>query len=167
MFGETLTWGSVPTIVASGVLSALVALITSRFSDREKTRLAAEQRNLEILIGARLKVYPALYSLLSDIPKAFDDSPTVSLDPLGLLKNFNQWDSQHSILMSQKTSNCCDNFRQALVKAVRDGRVPSKADRFRDLRKLAQKLELGLRSDLGIHGTKEGRWHLDQAEAEY
>lgn len=59
-------------------------------TDREKTRLAAEQRNLEILIGARLKEYPTLYSLLSDIPKAFDLSPTVTLDPRGLLKRLNE-----------------------------------------------------------------------------
>jgi hypothetical protein len=72
-----LTWASsLPTIVQSAIVSILVAGITSWLTswvrDTTKARLAAEQRNLAILIGARLKEYPVLYSLLSDIPKAFD-----------------------------------------------------------------------------------------------
>jgi hypothetical protein len=137
------------------MVSILVAWITSRVSDREKTRLAAEQRNLEILIGARLKEYPALYALLSDIPKAFDLWPTVTLDPAGLLKKFNEWDSQHAILMSSDTSNCCSRFRHALVMAVHKKRVPSQIDSFGDVQVLAQDLEHALRSDLGLQGFKQ------------
>jgi hypothetical protein len=149
----------------SAIVSILVAWITSRLSDREKTRLAAEQRNFEILIGARLKEYPVLYSLLSDIPKAFDHWPTVTLDPPGLLKKVNEWDSQHAILMSRVTSNCCNTFRIALVRAVYNGRVPSEIDLFDDLRMLASDLEHALRSDLAIPGTKQHRGILS-GEAE-
>jgi hypothetical protein len=155
MSGEKLTWASLLTIVLSAMVSILVAWITSRLSDREKTRLATEQRNLEILIGARLKEYPALYALLSDIPKAFDLCPTVTLDPAALLKKFNEWDSQHAILMSSDTSNCCSRFRHALVMAVHKQRVPSQIDSFGDVQVLAQDLEHALRSDLGLQGFKQ------------
>ena len=155
MLGGTLAPTSLTTIVMSAIVSIFVAWITSRISDREKIRLAAEQRNFEILIGARLKEYPSLYSLLSDIPKAFDRWPTVTLDPPGLLKKINEWDSQHAILMSRVTSNCCDTFRTALDEAVYNGRVPSETDLFDDLRELATDLEHALRSDLAIPGTKQ------------
>lgn len=167
MPGGTLTWASLLTIVISAMVSILVAWITGKLIDREKTRLAAEQRHLELLIGARLKEYPTLYALLSDLHKAFDRWPSVTLDPPSLLKKINHWDSQHSILMSRETSNCCDKFRNALVQAVYDGRVPSESDDFADLQVLAQQLELALRSDLGIHGTKEKSGHLVQETGWY
>jgi hypothetical protein len=77
---------------------------------------------------------------------------TVKLDPPALLKRINDWDSQHAILMSRDTSNCCDAFRHKLVEVVHKGRVPGPADRFSDLRRLAQDLEHALRTDLGVKG---------------
>jgi hypothetical protein len=159
----TSIWGSLLTIALSAVVSMLVAWLTSRRTmvvEREKTRLAAEQSHLEVLVQARLKEYPALYALLSDLPKAFDRWPTVTIDLPNLLTQFNQWDSQHSILMSLETSNCCNRFRMALVDAVFQGREPSEKDRFADLRTLAEHLELALRSDLGIHGITLLKEHL-------
>jgi hypothetical protein len=143
------------TVALSALVSSLVAWVTSRRTivvEREKARLTAEQRHLEVLVNARLKEYPSLYKLLSDLPKAFDAQPTVTIDIASLLAQFNQWDSQHSILMSINTANCCDRMRSALVKAVAEGRAPSKGDQFHDLRGIAQDLELALKSDLGIHG---------------
>ncbi len=163
----TLTWASLATIIASAIASVGVALFTSWRVDREKTRLAAEQRNIEILIGARLKEYPALYSLLSDLQKAFDRCPSVSLDPPSLLKKFNEWDSRHAILMSRDTSNCCNDFRNALIEVVFNQRVPGENDNFDELIRLAQRLELALRTDLGIEGTRQKSGHLVQEKDRY
>src|SRR5450631_2690518 len=115
MLGGSLTWASLPIIAISAIVSSFLAWMISRGIEHEKSWLAAAQRNLEMLIEARLEEYPALYSLVSDIPKAFDLSPTVALDPLSLLKKLNEWDSQYAILMTSNTSNCCYAFRHALV----------------------------------------------------
>jgi hypothetical protein len=145
---------SLVTITLGALVSVLVAWVTSRRTivvEREKTRLSSEQGNLAFLVQARLMEYPALYSLLSDMAKAFDPYPTVSLDLECLLKQFNQWDSKHSILMSLETSNCCHKFRKALVKAVHGKLTPSK-ENLAHLLERATELELALRGDLGIHG---------------
>ena len=48
--------------------------------EAEKTRLATQQKVFESLVARRLQVYPELYAILSDLPKAFDSVATLSLD---------------------------------------------------------------------------------------
>ena len=142
-------------VLLSAPVSLVVAWVTSRRTivvETEKARFSAQQKALELVLTRRLATYPEIYALLSEIPKAFDDVPTVVLDLRSTLERFNVWDSQNSILMSNDTSNYCHEFRMALVAAVKAGRQPSSDDQFGDIRALAERLELALRTDLGLHG---------------
>jgi len=142
---------------ASAVVALLVAWLAGARAARlevDKIRLATQQLALSKLLEARLREYPKLYAMLSDLPKAAYDNPsTVSVDLKQLLARVNEWDSQHAVFLGPDTTNSCDAFRQALVRAVREAQ-PSNHRIPLDLLKAAARLELALRSDLGIHGFR-------------
>jgi hypothetical protein len=139
----------------SALISAVVALLVSWFSSRralrlemDKLRLSTQQLALSKLLEVRIREYPALYSMLSDLPKA-TESENAAVD-LGLLLNrVNEWDSRYAIFMGPETSNTCYAFRQALRAAAS---AESPASGSAQLLRAAERLELALRSDIGIHG---------------
>jgi len=140
----------------SALVAALVAWITTRRTLRaevERLRLAVQQKLLEQLVAARLAVYPELYAMLSELPKAARgtlSSPGVLRE---LLAKVNAWDSKHAILLGPDATNVCYAFRQTLADA---GRGADEVDdtRLADLFRRAELLELALRSDLGIYGVE-------------
>lgn len=140
----------------TAVVSALVAWFTARRSVRvevEKLKLGAQQKILEQLVTARLSVYPALYALMSDLVKAVHSEHEDSLALETVLKNVNEWDSKHSILLGPHTTNVCYEFRQSLLHAVRNPNISSE-QYWPVLSRKAELLELALRSDLGIYGIE-------------
>jgi hypothetical protein len=140
---------------ASAVVALLVAWLAGTRAARlevNKLRLATQQLAFSKLLEARIREYPKLFAMLSDLPKAAYDSPsTVAVNLSELLGRVNKWDSQHAVFLGPETANSCDAFRQALLGAVRatqpnDRLIPEA------LLAAAARLELALRSDLGIHG---------------
>lgn len=150
-----ITLAPLLTLLLSALISLIVAWVTSRRAialEAEKARFSVQQKTFELMLARRLQTYPEIYALLSDLAKTFDVVPTVCVDLRKMLERFNAWDSQNSLVMSLDTSNHCHEFRMALVAAVHAKRRPSSDDQFIDLRQLAERLELALRTDLGLHG---------------
>ena len=153
----------VPLYVAavSATVAFLVALFTSLHTVRlevEKVRLTTQQRAFEKVLEVRLKEYPKLYSLLSDLPKALEPGSDIVV-PLGdLLRQVNEWDSQYSIFLSPDASNTCYEFRQQLLDLRKEhsGSIRDAIDEKgrSSLLRWAERLELALRSDLGLHGME-------------
>jgi hypothetical protein len=139
----------------SAIISAAIALLVSWFSSRrtvrleiDKLRLSTEQLAFSKLLEVRIREYPALYSMLSDLPKAIQcETAAVDLDQL--LSRVNEWDSQHSIFMGPETSNICYAFRAKLRAEASGKSTPTIPV---ELLEAAEQLELALRSDIGIHG---------------
>ena len=61
----------------------------------------------------------------------------------------NEWDSQYAIFLGADTSNICYAFRATLRSA---GTERPNSPTAEDILDAAERLELALRSDIGIHG---------------
>lgn len=141
--------------IYSAVISAAIAVLVSWFSSRrtvrleiDKLRLSTQQLAFSKLLEVRIREYPKLYAMLSDLSKALDDSAS-PVDFEQLLSRVNEWDSQYAIFLGPETSNICYEFRTTLRAAAGpDFNLTNKAQ----MRDAATRLELALRSDLGIHG---------------
>jgi hypothetical protein len=142
---------------ASAVVALLVAWLAGTRAARlevNKLRLATQQLAFSKLLETRIREYPKLFAMLSDLPKAAYDNPsTVAVDLRELLGRVNEWDSQHAVFLGPETVNSCDAFRQALLDAVR-ATQPNNLHIPETLLAAAARLELALRSDLGIHGFR-------------
>jgi hypothetical protein len=92
-----------------------------------------------------------MYALLSDLPKAREQPTTVTVDLGELLQKVNVWDSQHAMFLGSDATNVCYAFRATLRHAVLAFGNESPAI-TNELLDAAARLELALRSDLGIHG---------------
>src|SRR6185369_15517581 len=104
------------------------------------------------------KEYPALYCLLSDLPKALESGSDIEVRLSDLLRRVNEWDSKHSIFLSPEASNICYGFRHKLLglAEAHSGNIRDAVDKTRrsELLRWAERLELALRSDLGLHGME-------------
>jgi hypothetical protein len=145
----------------SATIAFLVALFTSLRTVRlelEKVRLTTQQRAFEKVLEVRLKEYPKLYALLSDLPKALDPGSDIVVRLGDLLRQVNEWDSQWSIFLSPDASNTCYEFRQQLLELnnKHSGSIREVVDENcrSNLLRWAERLELALRSDLGLHGLE-------------
>lgn len=141
--------------IYSAVISAAIALLVSWFSSRravrleiDKLRLSTQQLAFSKLLEVRIREYPELYSMLSDLPKAAQGE-TGAVDLEQLLSRVNEWDSRHAIFMGPETSNICYAFRATLRAAAGATSAPTMTAK---LLETAERLELALRSDIGIHG---------------
>jgi hypothetical protein len=153
---------AITATTVSTIVSTLIAWATARSRVRvevQKLRLGVQQKLLEQLVAARLVVYPDLYTLLSELSKirrALVKDQTALVD---LLDRVNAWDSRHSILLGPHSTNVCYEFRQTLAKAA--SIASDSASNEANVRKVleavlaqAERLELALRSDLGIYGVE-------------
>jgi hypothetical protein len=149
----------------SAAVSAGVAWFTSRrafAAELGKLKLGVQQKLLEQMVTIRSASYPEMYALLSDLPKAARGDASKYSTPGDLLDKVNLWDSKHSIFLGPRTTNICYAFRQELRQFAKDyprltaGSTvdPSVESRVRTLLQRAARLELGMRSDLGIYGVE-------------
>jgi len=156
------TYTPIAPAAISALVSALVAWAAARLSVRteiQKLRLGVQQKLLEQLVAARLVVYPDLYFLLSELPKAGRAAVNEPAALRGLLDQVNAWDSKHSILLGPHSTNVCYEFRRALAEAASIAREApaneTKRQKAMDaVFSQAGLLELALRSDLGIYGIE-------------
>jgi hypothetical protein len=86
--------------------------------------------------------------MLSDLSKTLEDG-AAAVDLEQLLSRINDWDSKCAIFLGPETSNICYEFRTTLRAAAGPH---SKSTNTKDVRNAMSRLELALRSDLGIHG---------------
>lgn len=162
MADSLASYAPVAAAAISALVSAGVAWFTARRSVRteiDKLKFAVQQKLLEQLVAARLEVYPELYFMISELPKAarmYVNNPATLRD---LLDKVNAWDSKHAILLGPHTTNVCYEFRKALAEVVS---LPIKVStaghevvgQTTVLFQKAELLELALRSDLGIYGVE-------------
>src|SRR5262245_10844012 len=94
----------------SAGISAAIALFVSWFSSRrsvrleiDKLRLSTQQLAFSKLLDARIREYPRLYAMLSDLPKTVNNGASVDL--CELLARINEWDSQNALFFGPETSN--------------------------------------------------------------
>lgn len=150
--------------VISAAVAAGVAWITTRASFRSmlgQLKLDVQKELLEQIVEKRSAIYPKLYSLLSDLPKAAQGDSTEYSNPRDLFARVNEWDSEYSIFLGPDAANICWQFRQILRDFAHDFPelgagatfTPEVRERGRKLLNQAKLLELALRSDLGIYGV--------------
>lgn len=174
-----LDYAPIVAAATSALVAAAVAWITARRGVRAQLdllKLGVQQKLLEQLVAARLASYPELYSMISDLVKALHDRKVTAISLKALKERINAWDSQHAILLGPHTTNVCYNFRQALALAARlAGQTcvesAEAANAVTDLWGKTERLELALRSDLGIYGVElaqaPGALHTPQVERYY
>jgi hypothetical protein len=157
--GESIFVAYVPVFAAglSAIISFIVAWFTGARAGRleaNKVRLATQQAAFAKLQEARIREYPRLYALLSDLQKALDQPSTVSVSLYELLRNINEWDSQCAVFLGRHAVLKCHAFRMILVNAVRSMEVDTPQAITIELCDAADALELALRTDLGIYGVE-------------
>jgi len=169
-------YGPIIAAATSALVAAAVAWITARRSVRAQLdllKLGVQQKLLEQLVAARLASYPELYSMISDLVKGMHDRKVTAAYLKALQERIDAWDSEHAILLGPHTTNVCYAFRQALALTARlvdqTGVKSAEAgSAVGDLWDKAARLELALRSDLGIYGVElaqaPGALHTPQVE---
>ncbi len=156
-----------PTVVAaiiSAVIAAMVSGGTAFWTSRSTVRLemdkvivAAQQSVLEQIIQARLKAYPEAYRLVSQLNK---DTRAKNIDSAyleSLRLAFDDWDSRNGYLLGPESSNTVYAYREQLLSAISESERSESERRDFSLKTLlvaAERLELALRSDLGIYGVR-------------
>ena len=149
-----------PTIVAaliSAVIAAIVsagmAFWTSRSTvklEMDKVIVAAQQNALQQIIQARLKAYPAGYCLTSQMVKDAHEKRIDHEYLEGLRSAFDGWDSKNGYLLGPESSNTAFAFRHQLLSVIKESKQGDFS--LKELLVHAERLELALRSDLGIYG---------------
>lgn len=154
-------------VVAAGLtaaVSAIVAWLTARSKVRGelgRLQIAVHQSLLTKLIAVRLRVYPRLYSLISDLVKSIHDGVPDVTELRNIARQVDQWDSRHAILLGSRTSETCHSFRKKLrytlrqldARAGQDMSGAATRELIESLFRSASYLEQALRSDIGIYGV--------------
>jgi len=149
-----------PTVVAaviSAVTAAIVSAGTAFWTSRstvqlemDKVVVAAQQSALQQIIQARLNVYPEVYQLVSQLNKDARARRINRAYLESLRLAFDAWDSENAYLLGPESSNTAYEFRGRLLTAISDS---ERSDfNTKALLDAAERLELALRSDLGIYG---------------
>lgn len=151
-----------PTVVAaliSAVIAAIVSAGTAFWTSRstvqlemDKVVVAAQQTALQQIIEVRLKAYPEVYRLVSQLNKDARAKRITRAYLESFRLAFDGWDSRNGYLLGPESSNTVYAYRERLLRAISD----SEGGDFNpdSLLAAAERLELALRSDLGIYGFR-------------
>jgi type II secretory pathway pseudopilin PulG len=149
-----------PTVVAaliSAVIAAIVSAGTAFWTSRstvqlemDKVIVAAQQSALQQIIQARLKVYPEVYRLVSQLNKDARAKRVNRAYLESLRLAFDAWDSSNAYLLGPESSNTAYEYRGQLLSAISESERSDFSTT--ELLAAAERLELALRSDLGIYG---------------
>jgi hypothetical protein len=163
-------WGHLLTFGASVLTTAFFFLRYAANSRAEIRRLRLEIRSqyADQLMRQRLRHYTACYALLSEFAKrslgfrvAEMRDPGVSRTELEALSDaLSDWDSQHSLLMSSDATEKIYQLRVALremLTALPTVTPDAKLDfdSFRSLLGQIEKVEVALKTDLGIFAVDD------------
>lgn len=154
----------VPVVAAfvTAAISAFVAWFTARRTvhlESEKLRLGTQQKILEMLVKTRLEVYPKIYALLSNLWKYPPQQADVAAVLNSFIDELNEWDSKYSLILGPHTTNICYEFREVCnetLEVARSRPIDKKTydEQSKKVFAAGQKLELALRSDIGIYGLQ-------------
>ena len=143
------------------IVPGAVGLITSRWTaSTEMTKLSVggQQKVFEQILDDRLARYPELYWLLSAFRKSTETKRPRTLDHTAtsrLLTAANNWDSHNALFLGREAANTCALFRKELKTLSdtmeRENRI-AREEEIDALVSHSTRLELALRSDLGIYG---------------
>ncbi len=143
------------------LLSAIMSLLISRNivnTELKKLRYEMKKTYASKLLEARLNVYPTLYFLLSSFLKEARYKTIHKKTIETLLSQIDEWDSKNAILLGENSGRICYVFRENLWQLLHCTdeelkRNLSSTQFIEELRTEAQKLELAIKSDLGIYGV--------------
>ena len=146
--------------VVPAVIALITALITARWTagtELTKLSVGVQQKVFEQLVEARLARYPELYWLLSSFRKSTGGSRPRTLDHAtldALLTAVNNWDSHNALFLGPEAAHVCAEFRTNLWTLWGTNRNATEEE-IDGLVDHSNKLELALRSDLGIYGIQK------------
>lgn len=144
------------------VLSAFVSLLVSRrvvATESRKLRFEAKKIYDDKLLSVRVAIYPHLYFLLSSFIKMSRCKP-INRDMLEeLLNGMNEWDCKNAIFLSAHAGQACHDLRHYLSRLLTKSdkalaRILSSPNFSNVLAERMRRVELGLKSDLGIYGVE-------------
>ena len=145
------------------ILSALVSLLISRrvvAAESHKLLFEAKKIYDNKLLEARLAAYPNLYTLLSKFIKGTRQRSIDRSTLESFVAEVNEWDCKHAILFSTYAGKACHDLRYFLEDLLREKnetliqRLSSQAVIGTLIGKM-RRLELALKSDLGIYGVDD------------
>jgi hypothetical protein len=149
--------------LAGLILSALASLLISRrvvAAESHKLLFEAKKVYDNKLLEARLATYPNLYTLLSKFIKGTRQQSIERSTLESFIAEVNEWDCTHAILFSTYAGKACHDLRHFLEDLLRENNETliqslSSQPVIRTLIGKIRKLELALKSDLGIYGVDD------------
>ena len=146
-------------IAVSGVVLSIILTFYSTKrqlkAEIKKVHTAIEQDYLRIILAKRVEIYPKIYFELHEFMRLiFDNPPTVDE-----LKKFDETlselNSKYAVFLGVRTADIYYKLRRYIYSIIlkMEDKGQSKVesqDRMNALRKNIQKLEIGLKKDLGI-----------------
>lgn len=144
--------GTMDEKVLFTLLGVIITLLIGWLNMRRQTRYDSLKICADKLISERIKVYPALYKIISDAIKNIDFEHKIDLQQLE--EQLNRWDSENAIFLAQFSGDRAVELRYHLRKVL-DREI--KDYQYRELREKLIELEIGLRVDLSIYALEAGR----------
>ncbi len=146
-----------------GIVSVAVSLYISlrqTRSELQKLRTEIQQSYAEKLLAKRIEVYPGLYHLLSDFTKGVRESGAVSKAAVKELQTkIADWNSKYAVFLSEDANEFDWRFRKRLAELVSKTEGDFKREfenptALSELTQIADKVKLGLKTDLGIFSVE-------------
>jgi hypothetical protein len=159
-----MNWAN-PTVVAAliavggAVASAIVSYLISRSQSARASRnleLELEQKFNDHLYRERLRCYPSLYEILSDLGKQLRQPSLTFSNFVETLRKIEAWDSKNAILTSGSTTHFLLNIRKVL--RLYESRPQNEDPPFDDRNNVFQallRLEQSLKYELGVYSANE------------
>ena len=151
----------------SAIISATVAIYISRSSMRREIKKAQIGSLMEKITDQRIKEYPTLFHIISDMIKVIKGEPHVGGEVMftkgyviGCLSRINEWDSRNSIFLGTDTIRSIIWFWHTIYKVIKNyeqdsGRI-SDIDDCNLLIRAIESLELSLKGEIGIFPLEYG-----------
>lgn len=151
----------------SAIISAIVAIYIFRSSTRREIKKAQIGSLMEKITDQRIKEYPILFQIISDMIKVLKCEPHVMVElaftkhyVLGCLARINEWDSRNSIFLGTDAISSIIGLRYTVYKLIKkykhdDERI-SDIDDCNLIIRAIESLELSLKGEIGIFPLEYG-----------
>ena len=150
------------------LLSAFISAFIARQTSLSQLRLQADQQFSMLLFQNRIDSYQQLYEHLSSFIKFLDFGELSVQGELTtkisrkkiicFLLDFNKWDNQHAIFLTDHTSSICLKLRRNLYRIAGDESVFSEGSLQQDVKKILREdvrsLEAAIKNEIGIYAIK-------------
>lgn len=151
----------------SAIISAIVAIYIFRSSMRREIKKAQIGSLMEKITDQRIKQYPILFQIISDMIKVLKREPHVTPElaftkryVIDCLARINEWDSHNSIFLGTDAISSIVWFRYAVYKLIKnyehDDEKISDIDDCNLIIRAIERLELSLKAEIGIFPLEYG-----------